>query len=104
MVPLTPQPDRGVWKFSVPVNVLTAMALTVLYIPRGARFLHLREQRDAIAMWFEVDPSAPTDPRRFQILTTGTPFFHGPGYVGTAIFGDGDLVLHLYEVPPDPST
>jgi len=91
--------NRQVWKFALPVNELTASFTSVLRIPVGARLLHVAAQRNDACMWFEVDTEAGTEPRSFQIFGTGTgPIRDGLNFIGTCIFADGALVLHIYEV------
>lgn len=93
---------RTVWKFPVPVNVLSASFTTMHSIPDGAKLLHVREQGDNLVMWFEVDPEAPPLRRGFQLHGTGHPTIRpGLEYVGTGIFANGELVLHLYEAVSD---
>lgn len=92
--------NSTVWKYILPVNVLSASSTTVHSIPVGAKFLHLREQHGGIAMWFEVDPRAATEQRGFQLFGTGIQaqgLSEGLEYRGTAILADGRLVLHVYE-------
>lgn len=91
---------RTIWKFTIPVNELSASFTTRLRIPEGARLLHCAEQHGAVALWYEVDPEAPIGARGFQLFGTGT----GPididrlVYVGTTSHYDGQLILHVYEV------
>lgn len=91
---------RTIWVHRIPVNALSVSFTTVVRMPSGSRLVHLREQRGSIALWFEVpDPAAEKQARNFQIFGTGTgPIRDGLGYVGTCIFADGELVLHVYEV------
>lgn len=89
---------KTVWKFALPVNVLSASFSSVFQIPKGAKFLHCREQGGHLGLWFEVDPDAVKEKRTFQLFGTGTgPIRNGLEYVGTGIFADGELVLHVYE-------
>jgi len=94
---------RTVWKFTLPVNALTASFTTLLRIPQRAEFRHCAAQRNTIALWYEIpDPAAPTEPRRFQLFGTGTGTIGDHlTYVGTALFDDGALVLHVYEAGED---
>lgn len=92
---------RTVWKFPVSIDPALAAAFTqVVPIPAGARFLHAAAQGYAIALWYEVpDPEAATEDHRFQVFGTGTgPIGDHLTYVGTGVFADGSLVLHVYEV------
>lgn len=93
---------RTVWKFTIPVNVLTASFTTTFYVPIGAKRLTCREQGDSCALWFEVETEAETEARRFQIFGTGTgPIRHGLLYIGTCFFPGDVPVLHVYEVIHD---
>jgi hypothetical protein len=90
---------RDVWKFPLSVDVLSASFTNVLHIPAGAKLLHVREQGMDVALWFEVDTMAHQEERKFQLFGTGTgPIRDGLEYVGTGIFAEGSLVLHVYEV------
>lgn len=92
--------NRTISFFFLPVNMLSVSATNTIYVPAGARLLHVREQKDYVALWYEIpDPSAPTEPHRFQLFGTGTgPIHDGLEYVGTCIFADGMLVIHVYEL------
>jgi hypothetical protein len=93
---------RNVWKIPVSVDVLSASFTNVKRIPVGAKLLHVREQGRDLCMWFEVDTMAHLEERKFQLFGTGTgPIREGLEYVGTGIFAEGSLVLHLYEVKDD---
>lgn len=91
---------RTVWVHRIPVNALTASFTSTLLLPAGSRLVHVREQRNDVALWFEVpDPEARKEQRGFQLFGTGTgPIRDGLEYVGTCQFADGSLVLHVYEV------
>lgn len=93
--------NTTIWKYVLPVNSITASFTTTHSIPIGAKFLNLREQHGDIAMWFEVDPQAAQERRGFQLFGTGIQaqgLSEGLEYRGTAIFVEGQLVLHVYEV------
>lgn len=91
---------RTVWKFAISIDPIAVQFTQNVAIPAGARFLHAAAQGYAVALWYEVpDPAAATEDHRFQVFGTG----HGPigdhlTYVGTGIFAEGTLVLHVYEV------
>jgi len=91
---------RTVWKFPLAVDPLTVQFTQVKYIPEGARFLYGARQGGAIGLWFEIpDPEAEKVHRGFQIFGTGNaPIGDHLTYLTTALFADGDLVLHVYEV------
>lgn len=88
---------RTIWKFDIPVDVLTGSFTTVKRIPKGSRLLHVREHRNCVCMWFEVDPEAKLENHHFQLHATENEVHRGLSYLGTCIF-EGDLIIHLYEV------
>lgn len=93
--------NRTVWKFPVIVNSLTALGTQVVQIPAGARFLHCAAQGNSIGLWYEIpdQDTEVTEKHGFQIFGTGTgPIGDHLRYVGSALFDDGALVLHVYEV------
>lgn len=89
---------KTIWKFDIPIDVMTASFTTVKRIPKGSRLLHVREQRNSVCMWFEVDPEAELEAHHFQLHATGNDVHPGLSYLGTCIFAEGNLVIHLYEV------
>ena len=68
----------------------------VIYMPKGARVLHIGQQAGLIKMWALVDPEADTEKRTFAILGTGGA---GPEstdlYLGTVQLGS--YVWHVFE-------
>jgi len=95
--------QRTIWKYTIPVNVLTASFTTDQHIPEGARFLACATQGGTIALWYEIpDPAAPKIRHGFQLFGTGTgPIGDHLAYVGTTLHADGALVLHVYETHRD---
>lgn len=90
---------RAVWKFPVSIDPLAVQFTQSIAIPAGARFLHAAAQGYAVALWYEVDPDAETEDHGFQVYGTGTgPIGDHLTYVGTGVFAEGSLVLHVYEV------
>lgn len=91
--------ERTIWKFPLHVNALTVGFTNILFIPEGATFRHLAAQHNAIALWYEIpNPEAGKVKHGFQIFGTGnSPIGDHLTYVGTALFAEGDLVLHVYE-------
>lgn len=82
---------RTIWKYVVPPadNVM-------LYVPEGARPLHVGGQAGAICLWMEVDPARASVPREFLVRGTGNPFTGMEGtYLGTVIIGHA--VWHVFE-------
>lgn len=89
---------REVWKFAISGNTITAMASNHIDIPEGARFLHCAAQGNSIALWYEVDTTAPVSTHQFHYFGTGLgPIPEDLVYLGTALFADGSFVLHVYE-------
>lgn len=90
---------KQIYKIGIPIDIRTVNATNSFYLPRNSRFLHVREQHESLCAWFEVDDTNPSIQYSFQVFGTG----HGPigdnlQYLGTGIFAEGDLVLHLYQV------
>lgn len=88
---------KQIYKIGIPIN--SSAFRNSFYLPHDPRFLHAREQRDSLCAWFEVDDTNALAQYSFQVFGTG----HGPIgdhllYLGTGIFDEGDLVLHLYQV------
>ncbi len=84
-----------IWKFEIVPSDGHEVTLTM---PRGARVLCAREQRDTICVWAEVDRSAPLEPRRFEVFGTGWDLPPGERrYLGTASIYGGSLIFHVYE-------
>lgn len=68
-------------------------------VPKGAKFLCIREQHEQVCLWFECDSDAPKDVRRIGIAGTGHEVPTPDGkYLGTAFLMEGQLVLHVYEI------
>lgn len=96
---------RTVWKFVVPVDIMTASFTTIQWIPIGANLIHVREQPGpgyAFNLWYEVDPNSSKEKRGFQMFPSGTPDIRaGLEHIGTGLFPldeDGPMAVHLYEV------
>lgn len=91
---------RTVWKFPLAVDALVVQFTQVVRIPKGARFLYGAAQRGAIGLWYEIpDQGAEREEHRFQIFGTGNaPIGDHLTYVASAMFAEGSLVLHVYEV------
>lgn len=84
-----------VWKY-----LLDQGALNTLTIPARATILHVAEQHSRITLWAEVDPSAPTERRAFEIVGTGNPITSEHSHhVGSLLAQGGALVFHIYESP-----
>lgn len=89
---------KTIWKIALPLDVLIVSTTTEVRLPANSRLVHVREQKDALCAWFEVDPETPEYIYKFQVFGTGTPVGEHLQYLGTGLFADGTLVLHLYQV------
>lgn len=81
-----------VWKFAfagVPGDAAPFL------IPAGARVLTAQIQAGAITLWVLVDPSRPTESRRFRISGTGWDLPFPSEYIATV--QDGPFVWHVFE-------
>lgn len=85
---------RAIWKYDIDWST----TLHEIHMPKGALFCHLDKQHGNTTMWFEVDPQAKTESRWFEWFGTGHRVTEGRTYLGTALFDDLGLVLHLHEV------
>lgn len=96
--------SRVVHKFTVSLDPIALMGTQVIDIPAGADLVHCAAQRNSIALWYEVPYTSepydgPTEQHGFQVFGAGTgPIGNHLKHIGTALFADGDLVLHVYEV------
>ena len=87
---------KTIWKFMPQLDEDNA-AIATVEMPIGARVLTAREQGNELCLWAEVDPSAATEMRSFQVFGTGHEMPDVIGaYVGTAMLYSGKLVLHVY--------
>jgi hypothetical protein len=91
---------RAVWKFEIPITPWSTGAGQVFQVPKGALFRAVAAQGEHVAIWMEVDPGGETEERWFRDFGTGYAL-EGDNltYLGTCLFSDGALVLHVYEVP-----
>ena len=89
----------AVWKKLLSPSVSKIQTITV---PVGATFLHADRQHGDVAVWFQCDPqNTVLEERELIVLPTGGTIFPDEGdlrYLGTPIFYDGNLVLHVFEV------
>lgn len=88
--------DRGwvLYKYPLPV------AENDLYLPRGARLLHVAEQYGQFCLWALANPKAPTEMRHVVVLGTGHAF-RGPGrllHLNTFLVDNSQFVFHAFEV------
>jgi hypothetical protein len=87
---------RAVWRFPC-----ADPGSTIVHdLPVGARFVHVgvMDRPVPIQMWFEVEPGAPMERRRFGLVPTGGRY-HG-AYLGTVVHDPSQTVWHLIEPPP----
>jgi hypothetical protein len=92
-----------VWKYALdPREIKTDDHVFKVWIPDGARFLHLAEQAQQVTLWYEI-PDDHEDRQvevehKFHLVGTGHPFDSGESmYLGTTLHLGGRLVLHTYE-------
>lgn len=76
-----------------------------LVLPKGAKIVHVANQREVITIWAEVDPDyRETDRHGITIVGTGhaapEPDEDGtPIHIGTVLMAGGDFVWHVYITP-----
>jgi hypothetical protein len=70
-------------------------------MPVGSRVVTVETQGGQPCIWYECDPSAPSERRTFTAIGTGHLIPPGQEYVGTShdVAGAG-LVFHVYEQEP----
>jgi hypothetical protein len=86
---------KTVWKFP-----LASTVVTKLQLPVGAQVLTVQMQYDEPQLWVLVDPQAPKEERRFQLVGTGHEFEPQGAlkYINTIQVQGGLFVFHLFEV------
>lgn len=84
---------RTVHKF-----VLTEVSNDV-EMPRGARFLHVDNQRESITFWAEVDTRQPSCVRHLYVVGTGDEVPPFAEHIGSCLMAGGTFVFHLYADP-----
>jgi len=99
-----------IWKYEL--ELLTHVDIEM---PKGAKLLDVQmqgSQENALGflgpvdgkpcLWAMVDSEAETEVRKFRILGTGHYYEDEPvdeyEYIGTFQMGNGELVLHLFEI------
>lgn len=87
----------AIWKFTLQPDV------SKVDMPGGAQPLHVGCQGEVFMLWAQVDPTAPVDPRWFNVVGTGHPFDPDTvkAYVGTIHYPYGGLIFHVLEVTGD---
>jgi hypothetical protein len=81
-----------VWKYELDGVTNT------LDIPKGAKPLSVAQQHNALVLWAQVDPDAPTEKRTVHVVGTGTPVPDEVGpFIGTAVCDGGAWVFHIFD-------
>ena len=62
----------------------------------GARFIHVANQRERIAVWAEVNTLARECVRTLHMVGTGTDVPAGTDHIGSALVAAGEYVFHIY--------
>ena len=93
-------PELKVWKYPVPFEDEFELDM-----PDGAELLHFGNQFEKGQLWALVDPSQPLAKRTFRVAGTGHSMDGGLYYyyIGTAQFGGGALIFHLFETRRYPA-
>lgn len=84
--------------FKAETDVLTLM------LPAGSKVLRIARQwpnEQTPSIWYTCDPSQTVEPVKILVVGTGGEFpeIVEPGYLGTEIFHNGQLVLHFFLLP-----
>ncbi len=77
-----------------------------IVMPKDAKILTFQSQYDKPFIWALVDTDKQTEQRNFILLATGEPIDNAlqpyaiskMSYIGTALFGNDNLVFHLFEL------
>lgn len=69
-----------------------------LSLPPDAKVLAFGNQYEQPTMWVELDTEVVKIVRRFVYVSTGGIVPENATHLGTALFQNGDSVLHLYEI------
>jgi hypothetical protein len=70
-----------------------------LMLHAGAKFLTAQEQHGVIALWYQVEPDAPLEPRTIVCYFTGVDVEPGSTYLATVQLHHGGTVVHVFEEP-----
>ncbi len=79
-------------------QILVGEEYQILMVPRGAEFLTAAVQRNSICVWYKCDPDNPMVPCKIAIIPTGHIPPKSALYLGTCMFMEGQIVLHVFEV------
>ena len=87
------QQTKIIWKFRLKLTVSQEVKM-----PKDAKILSVKNQRESIYIWAEVFPKNPLVPRYFRIVGTGldSPPKNGV-FLGTIMQVGGAFVWHIYE-------
>lgn len=70
----------------------------VFSMPKGAKILHVGNQREQICIWAKVDITCGMHDRAFYIVGTGHAMPVEAGeYIGTVHLFDSDFIWHIFE-------
>lgn len=74
-------------------------------LPKGAKILKVSVQYGFPTVWYEFVPMEPQimETREIHSVVTGRIIPENWKHIDTVLLKDGNLVLHYYEVPIDPS-
>lgn len=81
----------AIWKY--PLSDLTNQKIQM---PVGAKILSVQVQHSTPTIWALVDPSSPTQDRRFRVIGTGWDF-DPAGLIHVSTWSFGGFVWHLFE-------
>ena len=91
---------RLIWKFIIPLRSTPDSHTIPIEMPDEAQILAVREQGDALCFWAQIHQTERRVTRTFAVFGTGHEMPPGNfDYLGTAMFLNGELVLHVYERP-----
>jgi len=80
------------------ITMSQAPRLKIAELEAGTKFIHVAEQHETIAIWFERG-DGPLEKRYLWYVLTGDLVPPGATYLGTALLDHGCMVVHVYEVP-----
>lgn len=95
---------KKIWKFELHLDYngtgVTWESRQVVPMPYGAIILSVGLQEGMPMLWALVDPEASMEERTVRIVATGSDLgdeFGGRHFIGTLIFGQGGIILHVFE-------
>ncbi len=94
---------KKVFKYPLPFESLGKGDIAEAQLPHGAQVLSFHEQHGIPCLWALVDPDMNVFVTRFfRIAGTGHPIEpvrdRVPSFIGTAMFNNGALVFHCFEL------